>query len=360
MEADSTSLWMDDGGLQWHAQLGRREEFAAAHAVTSADSSAVSSLSPTQQEGFPMKPFEIHRATKCRAKLRLGMSGPAGSGKTYSALLIAHGLGGRIGLIDTEHGSGDLYADLLPEGYDVLQLTPPFTPARYIEAIHALEAAGAQTLIVDSLSHAWSGEGGSLDRHGKIADRSGNSWQAWRQVTPEHNALVETLLQSPCHVIATMRAKTEYVQEKDERTGRQIVRKIGLAPVMRDGIEYEFTIFMELDSQHLAHVGKDRTRLFDGMIIRPDENTGRELLAWLDSGAQEPVRTGLAEAQRANLRASLESADNIDDLYRSFSHAYRAASALQDLAALDEFTHIKDQRKRTLESAQDSEHHAPA
>jgi AAA domain len=230
-----------------------------------------------------MKPLEIHRATKCRAKLRLGMSGPSGSGKTYSALLIAHGLGGRIGMIDTEHGSGDLYADLLPEGYDVLQLTPPFTPARYIEAIHVLEAAGASTIIVDSLSQAWTGEGGSLDRHGKIADRSGNSWQAWRQVTPEHNALVETLLQSPCHVIATMRAKTEYVQEKDERTGRPVVRKIGLAPVMRDGIEYEFTIFMELDSQHMAHIGKDRTRLFDGQIIRPSEETGRELLAWLDS-----------------------------------------------------------------------------
>ena len=307
-----------------------------------------------------MKPFEIHRATKCRAKLRLGMSGPAGSGKTYSALLIAHGLGGRIAMIDTEHGSGDLYADLLPEGYDVLPLTPPYTPARYVEAIQALEAAGADTIIVDSLSHAWSGEGGSLDRHGKIADRSGNSWQAWRQVTPEHNALVEALLQSPCHVIATMRAKTEYVQEKDERTGRQIVRKIGLAPVMRDGIEYEFTIFMELDSQHMAHVGKDRTRLFDGMIFRPDEQTGLELLAWLDSGAQEPVRTGLADAQRASLRHSVENAENIDELYRAFSHAYRAANALQDLSALDEFTRIKDQRKASLESAQDAEHHAPA
>lgn len=303
-----------------------------------------------------MKPFEIHRATKCRAKLRLGMSGPAGSGKTYSALLIAHGLGGRIGLIDTEHGSGDLYADLLPEGYDVLQLTPPFTPARYVEAIQAFEAAGVQTIIVDSLSHAWSGEGGSLDRHGKIADRSGNSWQAWRQVTPEHNALVEAMLQSSCHVIATMRAKTEYVQEKDERTGRQIVRKIGLAPVMRDGIEYEFTIFMELDSQHLAHVGKDRTRLFDGMIIKPDADIGRQLLAWLDSGAPEPVRTGLDDAQRAHLRETIVNADSIDALYKAFATAYRAANALQDLAALDELTRAKDERKAALEAQHEREH----
>ena len=303
-----------------------------------------------------MKTFEIHRATKCRAKLRLGMSGPAGSGKTYSALLIAHGLGGRIGLIDTEHGSGDLYADLLPEGYDVLQLSPPFTPARYIEAIHTMERAGVATIIVDSLSHAWSGEGGSLDRHGKIADRSGNSWQAWRQVTPEHNALVEALLQSPCHVIATMRAKTEYVQEKDERTGRQIVRKIGLAPVMRDGIEYEFTIFLELDSQHLAHVGKDRTQLFDGMIIKPDTETGRELLAWLDSGAQQPQRSDLPEAQKAALCESLGKATTLDELYNAFAAAYRTAHALQATSALEEFTRLKDERKLALEAQYDTAH----
>lgn len=341
MEADPGNPWAGDGGMQWFAEVGARE--------------SIDNDSPHKEASF-MKPFEIHRATKCRAKLRLGMSGPAGSGKTYSALLIAHGLGGRIGLIDTEHGSGDLYADLLPEGYDVLQLTPPFTPARYVEAIQAFEAAGVQTIIVDSLSHAWSGEGGSLDRHGKIADRSGNSWQAWRQVTPEHNALVEAMLQSPCHVIATMRAKTEYVQEKDERTGRQIVRKIGLAPVMRDGIEYEFTVFMELDSQHLAHVGKDRTRLFDGMIIKPDADIGRQLLAWLDSGAPEPVRTGLEDAQRTYLRETIVNADSIDALYKAFATAYRAANALQDLAALDELTRAKDERKAALEAQHEGEH----
>ncbi len=242
----------------------------------------------------------------------------------------------------------------------MLQLSPPYTPARYVEAIHALAEAGCDTIIVDSLTHAWTGEGGSLDRQGKFADKSGNSWQAWRQVTPEHNALVEALLQSPCHVIATMRAKTEYVQEKDERTGRQVVRKIGLAPVMRDGIEYEFTIFMELDSQHLAHVGKDRTRLFDGMILRPDVDTGRELLAWLDSGAQEPVRTGLSEPQRVHLRQAIEQADSVDGLYKTFAQAYRAATALQDLGALDEFTQAKDVRKATLEAGQECEQHAHA
>ena len=331
----------DDGGMQWHAQVGAQEAVAAVS---------------RRKEQSGMKPFEIHRATKCRAKLRLGMSGPAGSGKTYSALLIAHGLGGRIGMIDPEHGSGDLYADLLPEGYDVLQLTPPFTPARYVEAMHALEQAGVDTIIVDSLSHAWSGEGGSLDRHGKIADRSGNSWQAWRQVTPEHNALVEALLQSPCHVIATMRAKTDYVQEKDERTGRQIVRKIGLAPIMREGIEYEFTIFMELDSNHLAHIGKDRTRLFDGMIIKPDSETGRSLLDWLNSGVQAPIKASLPDAQKIALCEGMEQAVTADALYQAFAAAYRAAHALQDNAAINEFTRVKDDRKAVLEMQQESEH----
>ncbi|TCS34698.1 AAA domain-containing protein [Paucimonas lemoignei] len=329
-----------DGGLQWFAQIGRLEQI--------------------EDENFErkcriMSEFEIHRATKRRAKLRLGMSGPAGSGKTYSALLIASGLGGRVGMIDTEHGSGDLYADLLPEGYDVLRLAPPFTPGRYIEAIRALEQAGVTTIIIDSLTHAWSGEGGSLDRQGKIADRSGNSWQAWRQVTPEHNALVEALLQSRCHIIATMRAKTEYVQEKDERTGKSVVRKIGLAPIMRDGIDYEFTIFMELDAQHNAYVGKDRTRLFDGQIIRPDVDTGRQLLAWLQSGEEEPAATppALSEQQKKELADSISGARDLDELYRVFASAYRTANAVPDQAALLELTRLKDERKAALESAED-------
>lgn len=331
----------DDGGMQWYEQIGRLEEFEYNDAKRKTDI---------------MSAFEIHRATKRRAKLRLGMSGPAGSGKTYSALLIASGLGGRIGMIDTEHGSGDLYADLLPEGYDVLSLPPPFTPARYIEALHALEQAGCDTIIVDSLTHAWSGEGGSLDRQGKIADKSGNSWQAWRQVTPEHNALVEALLQSPCHIIATMRAKTEYVQERDERTGKNIVRKIGLAPIMRDGIEYEFTVFFELDVQHMAFVGKDRTRLFDGTIFKPGVETGQELLGWLDAGVEDikVMRNKMRDEQKIELIDAINRADNLDELFNAFSTAYRAATALHDPDALSELTNVKDARKAVLEPQEDT------
>jgi hypothetical protein len=333
-------IGMDDGGMQWYEQIGRFEQIQQ---------------EDQERKRLTMATFEIHRATRRRAKLRLGMSGPAGSGKTYSALLIASGLGGRIGMIDTERGSGDLYADLLPEGYDVLSLPPPYTPARYIEAIHALEESGVSTIIVDSLTHAWSGEGGSLDRQGKIADKSGNSWQAWRQVTPEHNALVEALLQSPCHIIATMRAKTEYVQEKDERTGKQVVRKIGLAPIMRDGIEYEFTTFFELDVHHVAFVGKDRTRLFDGSIFKPEIETGRRLLTWLDSGEEVKVqRKEMPHEQKAEMIEAINRADNLDELFKAFSAAYRAASALPDPDTLAELTRLKDERKSMLESHNDS------
>jgi hypothetical protein len=332
----------DDGGLQWYEQIGRLEQIEHEE---------------RERKEVIMGAFEIHRATKRRAKLRLGMSGPAGSGKTYSALLIASGLGGRIGMIDTEHGSGDLYADLLPEGYDVLSLTPPYTPARYIEAIHALEESGVSTIIVDSLTHAWSGEGGSLDRQGKIADKSGNSWQAWRQVTPEHNALVEALLQSPCHIIATMRAKTEYVQEKDERTGKQVVRKIGLAPIMRDGIEYEFTTFFELDVQHVAFVGKDRTRLFDGMIFKPEIETGRQLLRWLDSGEEIRVkRNAMPDEQKAGMIDAIGQAGTLEELFNAFSAAYRAATALPDPDTLAELTRLKDERKALLEAHNDADY----
>jgi hypothetical protein len=329
---------MDDGGMQWYEQIGRQEQFEHEQRERNQD----------------MSTFEIHRATKRRAKLRLGMSGPAGSGKTYSALKIASGLGGRIGMIDTEHGSGDLYADLLPEGYDVLTLTPPFTPARYVEAIHALEDIGVQTIIIDSLTHAWSGEGGALDRQGKIADKSGNSWQAWRQVTPEHNALVEALLQSRCHIIATMRAKTEYVQEKDERTGKQTVRKIGLAPIMRDGIEYEFTTFFELDVHHMAYVGKDRTRLFDGEIFRPDIDTGARLATWLNTGADRNQQATMSDDQKTSMKEAINHAESLDDLFRAFSVAYRVASSLSDQDALAELTALKDQRKALLEAHNDS------
>lgn len=227
-------------------------------------------------------------AQRRKAKLRLAISGPSGSGKTYSALLIAKGIVplSKVAVIDTESGSADLYANI--GNYSTLTLSPPYEPHKYIEAIKAAEKEGFELVIIDSLSHAWSGEGGLLDQQGKATASKyrGNSWAAWREVTPLYNQLVETILHSNIHVIATMRSKTEYVQSNEN--GRKKIEKVGTAPVQRDGIEYEFTTVFDLSQDHIATISKDRTKLFDGKYFIPTEECGRALLNWLNGGETPP------------------------------------------------------------------------
>jgi len=239
--------------------------------------------------------FEIRKAERRKAKLRLGFAGASGSGKTASSLLVAFGITGdwsKIGFVDTENGSGELYVGKTIAGcrigeYVYGRIESPFTIPKYLEAIKALEGAGCEVIIIDSLSHAWAGEGGLMDKQGKLADRGGNSYTAWRTITPEHNSLVEAILQSKAHILAGVRAKTEYVQEKDAN-GKSVVRKVGMAPVFRDGIEYEFTVFFDLAADHTAQASKDRTNLFDGLIFKPTVETGKSLLEWLETGKDAP------------------------------------------------------------------------
>ncbi len=233
--------------------------------------------------------MEFKKAERYKAKLRLAITGPSGSGKTYSALLIAQGLGGNVVMIDTENGSGNLYASAFD--YDIGVISAPYDVRKYISAIREAEEAGYDVIIIDSLSHAWAGEGGLLDMQGKIADNSTNmnSWAAWRQVTPWHNRLLETMLTSRCHVIATMRSKTEYALVENDK-GKKEPRKIGLAPVQRDGIEYEFTTVFDLNNEHIAMVSKDRTNIFDGQFFLPSPDTGRTLKKWLDTGIEMKSR----------------------------------------------------------------------
>ncbi len=237
-------------------------------------------------------------AKRKKAKLRLALCGPSGSGKTHSALLVAAGLSPeeKIFVIDTEHGSATLETGKpnIPEFFHA-PLEPPFTPRRYIDYIHAAEAEGAEVIIIDSLSHAWAGSGGVLDMHDQAtkAQRSANSWAAWREVTPEHNALVDAMLQSRSHIIATLRTKTAWeVVETDK--GKKVPRKIGLKPEQREGLEYEFTVVFDLSVEgHVATASKDRTSLFDGLHFVPSAETGKMLLEWLETGL-DPVQ----ESQR--------------------------------------------------------------
>ena len=230
----------------------------------------------------------FRKAQRKQVKLKVGISAPSGAGKTYSALLMAKGICGNwedVAVIDTENGSADLYSHL--GEYSVCGIKPPYTPQKYIEKIKEAEQAGFKVLIIDSLSHAWSGEGGLLDMQDKAtkASKSGNGYTAWREVTPEHNKLVDAILQSELDVIVTTRAKADYVIS--ENNGKKEIKKVGLAPVFRDGLEYELTVFFDLSQDHIASASKDRTGLFDRQNFIPTEETGKQLNNWRANGAEQ-------------------------------------------------------------------------
>lgn len=250
-------------------------------------------------------------ATKSASKLRLGLGGPAGSGKTFTALTIATALGQRVAVVDTEHGSASKYSDIFK--FDVVELDS-FHPQNYIDAIHEAEAESYDTLILDSLSHAWMGKDGALELKDKATarSRSGNSFDAWREVTPLHNALVEAMIASRLHLIATLRSKTEYVVETDER-GKSKPRKIGLAPVQRDGLEYEFDVYGELDQDNTLIIGKTRCPALAGGVIRkPGAELAAVLMDWLgqavkcDDCGKEIVERTLANQRRVSVAEQLE------------------------------------------------------
>jgi hypothetical protein len=225
--------------------------------------------------------MELRNATRKQAKIKLALQGPAGSGKTYSALLLAFGLTNawnNIAIIDTENHSADLYAHL--GNFNVLSLDKPFSPERYIEAIELCEKAGMEVIILDSITHEWDGSGGILDVHQAM---TGNSFTNWSKVTPRHNAFVQKFLQSECHIIATIRTKQDYVLS--EKNGKMVPEKVGLKAVTREGMDFEFTLVFDLDIKHMASASKDRTGLFmdkpDG-VITPD--TGKRILKWCNEG----------------------------------------------------------------------------
>lgn len=286
--------------------------------------------------------MEIRKAERKKAKLRLGIAAPSGAGKTYSALLLAFGLGGKVGLIDTEHGSGDLYAHL--GDYDIIGIEAPYTVAKYTQAIKAFEQAGYNTMIIDSLSHAWSGDGGLLDKQGKMADRGTNSFAAWRTITPEHNALVDAMLSSPCHIIATMRAKQEYVLETNSK-GKQEPKKVGMAPVQREGMEYEFTVMLDVDMNHIASASKDRTSLFDGQYMKITPDTGAMLLAWLETGTAPEV---FSDAVFEGNQIEMMGAETLAELQEVFALAYKYAKRFNNAEAVTAATQVYNGRKEEL------------
>lgn len=262
--------------------------------------------------------MQFQKAQRKKAKLRLALTGPSGSGKTYGALLVAKGLGGKIAVIDTERGSASLYSHLVD--FDVLELDPPYNPERFLEAMESAEAAGYGTIIIDSITHEWNGIGGCLEINDALAKAKykGNTWSAWNDTTPRHRAFIDAILRSPMHVIATMRSKTETAQI--EENGRKKVAKLGMKSEQRDGLEYEFTVVLDIcHDGNVAMASKDRTELFRDPE-RLSEETGTTLLQWLESG-KDPVAMAAEEVDEAI--AIMQGCDNLGDLQGIFGGAWR-------------------------------------
>ena len=251
--------------------------------------------------------MNITKAQRKNARMKLALQGPSGSGKTYSSLLLAKGLTeewNNICVIDTENHSADLYSHL--GDYNVLTLGKPFNPEAYIQAIELCEKSGIKVIIIDSLSHEWEGEGGILDIHSNMV---GNSFTNWSKVTPRHNALVQRILQSSCHVIATLRTKQDYVLS--DKNGKMVPEKVGLKSVTKDGMDYEFTVVLDLDIQHMSTCSKDRTGLFSTSLpFRITSHTGESIALWCEGN----TKVSMEEAFTPTTQEMVASVNTIEEL----------------------------------------------
>ena len=273
--------------------------------------------------------MQLKKATRKQVKLRLNISAPSGAGKTYSALRMAKGLvndWGKVAVIDTENGSASLYSHL--GDFNTIDLTPPFTPEKYIEAINTCVNAGMEAIIIDSSTHEWA----CLIEENELLAQSkfrGNTWSAWSQTTPRHDKFINAVLHCPVHVITCTRSKMETVMGDDKK-----VKKVGMKDVQREGWEYELTISLNIDRDtHLAIPSKDRTNLFEGknpFLIT--EETGKEIANWCNSGVSE-LQMGLNEME---IVADMESLKTIWSKYKS-------------LQTNSQFVEMKDKRKKEIE-----------
>lgn len=255
--------------------------------------------------------MQLNRAERKNVKIKLGLQGSSGSGKTMSALLLAYGLTNdwtKIAIIDTENHSAELYSHL--GAYNVLNLEPPFSPERYKEAIEVCKKAQMEVIIIDSISMEWDY---ILEQHSQLA---GNSYTNWSKFTPRHHSFVQSILQANAHVICTLRAKQDYVL--NEKNGKFIPEKVGLKSIQRDGLDYELTIVFEIDIKHNAVATKDRTELFSGKSeFKISAETGKEISEWCKKGIViDPDYQPFIDA--------CETVDELRDLYMNSSEAIQS------------------------------------
>jgi energy-coupling factor transporter ATP-binding protein EcfA2 len=261
--------------------------------------------------------FSFQKAKREQIWLKVLLAGPSGSGKTYTALRLAKGIisksGGKVAAIDTENGRIRYYANEFD--FDDLQLSAPYTPENYIEAINSAIDGGYNTLVIDSITHEWDY---CLEVHSKMP---GNSYTNWAKITPRHDPFMEKILQSPLHIIATVRGKDEYVME--EKNGKQVPKKVGLGYKQRDNTEYNYTCTFNIDQQtHVADAMKDNTHLFENKYDMLTEKDGMALYEWANSGdkpASKPVQTNTEKVEVTEVDALTKAKEDIKALVTSLA-----------------------------------------
>lgn len=304
--------------------------------------------------------MQLRRASRKKVKMRVALSGPSGSGKTMSALLMAYGITGdwaKVALIDTEHNSAEHYAVSSTLGtteedtFNVLELDAPYTPDRYIRAIETCEQAeGIEVIVIDSASHEWNGKGGILEMKDSMSAKS--SFNAWQKLTPEHNKFIEKILSSSCHVFACFRAKTDYILV--DKNGKQVPEKVGLKPITREEVDFEFSVWFDLDIMNNAVAAKDRTELFMG---RPDfritKETGAAIKAWAEMGKAEVRKTELQLAiEELRACSDRECTVGVYKKYRHLESNEQFMSVLKEMSEKYPKAENKEQAQPAPEPAQ--------
>lgn len=317
--------------------------------------------------------MQFKKAVKYDAKARVALIAPAGGGKTFTMLTLARALAGtgRIACLDTEHGSMSKYADLFD--FDVIELDS-FSPDNFMGALDAAERAQYAVFCVDSLSHFWVGKDGALEFVDMAAKRHKDQMGGWKDFRPHERAMVDRMVASPCHVIATMRAKTAYEEEVDPKTGKKKRVKVGLAPVQREGLEYEFDLVGYMDPDDNTFV-VDKTRCpaySQKAFTKPGAKEFQPFIDWLAGAKREqaaaptPPAATPAAAQTSSTQAdtkpgvmlpgvladhlaAIEVAPDMQVLRSAFTTAFRAAEAAGDVSAQRRLEVAKDLRKGQLQ-----------
>lgn len=258
-------------------------------------------------------------ATRQKNKAKIAIMGPSKSGKTWNALALAHQLAQsengkqQVFLIDSENGRSLIYQGKTVDGvtwnWNHASLEPgQYAPGTYLQILNAAVHAGAAVVVIDSLSHCWEGTGGALDTKAALDARGGNSYTNWQKIKPAVNRLLEAINAAPCHVICTLRTKTEYELVANEK-GKLVPQKIGTKPIVMPESDYEFDVVINVDKEHGVTCEARGCDALDGLTIsKPNAATWKPYLTWLREGDGVAVETaekfdevvaGTREAQAA-------------------------------------------------------------